>query len=276
MRIMIPALPLDETLFPVSIHLCKAETINESGQSAPSQVIATALRQRQHPVVDDHTNELFLAISVTASALHFLEVRSSSKRHRPRSTVPVGLTNGFDGRIAQRSRTVVEIQCGENARHVIVVAEVSVQPPPERKGGRTVIKRMICARVVVHRLVRHPGNKLVREAYTLSWAQRVAIRKSVVLAQGLIIIILVPLSVGEERAEMRHRAYGRSNGIERAEIHHADCVALSQVGTNESSIQSGLYWRYKDACPNRLRIIRDVGVRSILKLGTEIVVQSVV
>jgi len=84
---------LDEALIPQPTTPGKAKATHKGAERAPPKSVTTALLQRLHTVIDDHSDHL-LSLSMT---LQLLEIRPRSKRHRPCSTVATRLLS-FDHR----------------------------------------------------------------------------------------------------------------------------------------------------------------------------------
>lgn len=125
-------------------------------------------------------------------------------------------------------------------------------------------------------LVGHTCDKLVGEAHPLRGAKRVAIAVSIVLVKSLVVVVLVPLLLGEESAEWRDGAVWGSYSVERAQVHHVDDFCSGEVRSCEVAVEALLDGRDENAGPCLLCTVRDFAVRAVFESRAKIVVQSVV
>ena len=171
-------------MVPQSTGTSEAQTVNKCAQLAPAQPISATLLQVLHAVVHDNTNKLF----GFAATLQLLEVRSGSERCGPRRAVATCVF-GFDDRIVGKRRgVVVQSHCGEDGGHVVVVREVGVQLAAEWECHVAVVESAICGSVVVDRLACQASDELVRESYTLAWAEWISMGVAVVLVKSLLVV----------------------------------------------------------------------------------------
>src|ERR1700743_2877136 len=156
------------------------------------------------------------------------------------------------------------------------MAEIGVQLPFKRKCRGSMVQSVVCLRVVLHRTIRQACEELIRESHALCWSQGIAIRKAVVLVQSFIVIVAMPLRLGEESAEERRSAVIIGHGVERAKVHHIDRLASAEIGAWQVSIEPCLDWGHKYLRPRPASIVADVAVGAVLKIGAQSVAQRVV
>ena len=171
-------------MIPQSAGTSEAQTFDERTQLAPAQSISATLLQVLHAVIDNDTNEFF----GLAATLQLLEVRSGSERCGPGRAV-AACVFGFDNRVVrERCGVVVQSHCGEDGGHVVVVREVGVQLAAEWECHVAVVESAICGSVVVDRLACQASDELVRESYTLAWAEWISMGVAVVLVKSLLVV----------------------------------------------------------------------------------------
>lgn len=91
-----------------------------------------------------------------------------------------------------------------------------------------------------------------------------------------VIIVLMPLSLAEQRAERADGSGVQSDSVERTEIHHVDRLNGRQVRTRQIDVQAIADGHRKDVGPLLLRGVRDATKPTFFKVGADLMVQRVV
>lgn len=160
--------------------LGKGQTVDEVFQGTTTELITTAERKRNDAIIHEYTDKL----AWSACARHLLEISSGGEGYCVCGTVTVSLRDALDGGIRKRRSGVVQAHCEEHARHIVVVAEVSVQhlSATNRERSSVVVKRMVDGSVIDNGCVVQARDQLICKTNTLSWSKRVATAVAVVLA----------------------------------------------------------------------------------------------
>ena len=82
------------------------------------------------------------------------------------------------------------------------MTEVGIQPATKRESGIAAVQCVVTAGLVMNGLVGQARDELVAEADALCWTKGVAIKVAIVLVQSLVVVVLVEVFLGAERAEL--------------------------------------------------------------------------
>lgn len=129
------------------------------------------------------------------------------------------MRGALHGGIGKRLRRIVQPERGQDARHVVVVAEVGVDLAVDGEGSGIGVERAVDVSDELDGGLGEAGEELGDVADALGGSEGVAVGVAVPFPEGLVVVVLVPFELGEEVAKVGDLGGGRGEGGEGAEVH---------------------------------------------------------